>query len=331
MKKFLLLFSVFLLVIACDSKEKKEQRIYMESNGRMNHLLVVMNESRWNGASGDKLKEIIMTPVLGMPQDENQFSITQVPEDSFGKMFKASRNVLVVTVDSTNSFQAEQNVYAKPQQIVKVTATSNEDLTEMLDLYKEQIISTFKNFDIENVQRSHRKNAYDQDAFQTLNNLGLEMTIPKIFRKVDDTGDFLWLRQHLSGGIAQGDGTSNILVYSVPMPASKKGLVETISNMRDTIGKKYIPGRKENMHMITEKLYTPRVFQTELDEKSCYVTYGKWEVLNDFMAGPFLNFAIEDTENNRWVVLEAFVYAPSVNKRDYMFEVEAVLKTIHLK
>jgi hypothetical protein len=117
----------------------------------------------------------------------------------------------------------------------------------------------------------------------------------------------------------------------VPIPTSKKGLVETISKMRDTIGRKYIPGRKETMYMITEKLYTPRVFQTKMDEKSCYLTYGKWEVLNDFMAGPFLNYAIEDVKNNRLIVLEGFVYAPSVQKRDYMFEVEAILKTIHIK
>lgn len=329
MKKIFFTLGLILLLSACESK--KEKRVFLDSNGRMNHLLIVMNESKWNGESGKKLKEIIMTPVLGMPQEENQFDVSQIPEYSFGKMFKASRNVLMVSVDSTNSFNTETNVFAKPQQIVKITGASEEELVEMLENYKQTIITTFKDFDLKNIQNSHKENSYDFTNFKTLSNLGLEMTIPKLFRKVDDTGDFLWLRQHLSGGIAKGDGSSNILVYSVPMPESKKGLVETISNMRDTIGKKYIPGRKENMFMITEKLVTPRVFKTKLDEKPCYATFGKWEVLNDFMAGPFLNYAIEDVKNNRWIVIEGFVYAPSVDKRDYMFEVEAVLKTIHLQ
>jgi hypothetical protein len=329
MKKALFILSLILLLSSCDSKKPK--RIFLDSNGRMNHLLIVMNESKWNGDSGKKLKEIIMTPVLGMPQAENQFDVSQVPEFSYGKMFKASRNILLVGIDTVNSFKAETNVYAKPQQIVKITGTNEEALIEMLENYKETMISTFKKFDIKNLQNSHKENAYESASFQTLTNLGLEMTIPKIFKKVDDTGAFLWLRQHLSGGIAKGDSSSNILIYSVPMPESKKGLVEIISKMRDTIGKKYIPGRKENMFMITEKLVTPRVFKTMLDEKSCYATYGKWEVLNDFMAGPFLNYAIEDVKNNRWIVVEGFVYAPSVDKRDYMFEVEAILKTIHLQ
>lgn len=330
MKNIFLALSLVALFCSCESKND-QKRIYIESNGRMNHVLIVMDDDKWASETGAKLQEIIMTPVLGMPQQENQFDVSQVADYAFGKMFKASRNVLIVGIDSINNFQEKRNVFAKPQQIVKVTGTSEEALVEMLELYKGQIISSFKNFDIESVQKTHIDAAYDKTAFTTLDNLGLELTIPKFFKKVDDTGDFLWLRQHLSGGIAKGDGTSNILVYSVPMPASKKGLVETISKMRDTIGKKYIPGRDEGMFMITEKMFTPRVFQTKMAERTCYATYGKWEVLNDFMAGPFLNYAIEDVENNRWIVLEAFVYAPSVNKRDYMFEIEAILKTIQVK
>jgi len=321
--------SFIIVLSSCESK-KDQKRIFMDSNGRMNHLLVVMDNSEWNGETGAKLKEIIMTPVLGMPQEENQFDVSQVPESSFGKMFKASRNVLIVGLDSVNEFQEKKNVFAKPQQIVKITGTSDKKLIEMLELYKEQMILTFKDFDIENVQKTHQKKSYAKNSFKTLSKLGVQMTIPKFFKKVDDTGEFLWLRQHLSGGIAKGDGSSNILVYSVPIPKSKKALVETISKMRDTIGRKYIPGRKESMYMITEKLYTPRVFQTKLDDKKTYLTYGKWEVLNDFMAGPFMNYAIEDVNNNRWIVIEGFVYAPSVEKRDYMFEIEAVLKSIHI-
>ena len=37
---------------------------------------------------------------------------------------------------------------------------------------------------------------------------------------------------------------------------------------------------------------------------------------------------VEDAQNNRWIVLEGFTYAPSVAKRDYMFELEAILRTI---
>ncbi|MGB2129181.1 MAG: DUF4837 family protein [Flavicella sp.] len=329
MKQILLFGSLLIVLLACETK--KEAPVFVESNGRMNHLLLVVENSDWATEVGDTLKSIIKTPVLGMPQAENQFDVSQVAYHAFGKMFKASRNVLIVQKDTVNAFVAKRNVFARPQQIVRVTGTNQAALIMMLSKNREKLIKTFKDFDFENLQRTHRKNSYASESFETLKKLGIELSIPKIFKKVDDTGDFLWLRQHLSGGIAKGDGSSNILVYSVPMPSKSEDSVQTISQMRDTIGKKYIPGREPHMFMITEKAFTPIVQKTTMQGRPTYATFGKWEVLHDFMAGPFLNFAIEDSANNRWIVMEAFVYAPSVDKRDYMFEVEAVLRTLKIK
>ena len=49
------------------------------------------------------------------------------------------------------------------------------------------------------------------------------------------------------------------------------------------------------------------------------------------MAGPFVNYAIEDKVNNRYLVAEGYVYAPSVDKREYVFELEAIIKSIKIK
>lgn len=328
MKRIILALSIVLL-ISCEGKKTKP--IFKDSNGRMNHVLLVVKNSHWRTAIGDKLREIIMTPVIGMPQEENQFDISQVPNESFGAMLQGSRNVLIVEIDTMNAFQENKNVFAKPQQIVKVSGASEEEVINVLDLYKDQLISTFKKADLKVVQASHRKKAYAKNSFKTVTNLGIDITIPKMFRLVEDTGSFLWLRQHLSGGIAKGDSNSNLMVYSVPIPKDKSALVNTISKMRDSIGKVHLPGSKENMYMITEKAFTPRVFKTKLNDNLTYLTYGKWELLNDFMAGPFSNFAIEDVKNNRWIVVEGFTYAPSVEKRDYMFELEAIIKSVKLQ
>jgi hypothetical protein len=49
---------------------------------------------------------------------------------------------------------------------------------------------------------------------------------------------------------------------------------------------------------------------------------------NDFMSGPFINYAIIDKKNKRIIVLEGFCYAPSKEKRDLMFEAESIIKSI---
>jgi hypothetical protein len=46
------------------------------------------------------------------------------------------------------------------------------------------------------------------------------------------------------------------------------------------------------------------------------------------MAGPFLTYIVNDKENNRKMVVEGFTFAPATEKRDYMFELEAIMKTL---
>ena len=82
--------------------------------------------------------------------------------------------------------------------------------------------------------------------------------------------------------------------------------------------------------MITEAAYTPFTKETQLNDKPSFETRGKWEVKGDFMAGPFLNYTVIDKAHNRLLVVEGFTYAPSINKRDYMFELEAILKTLKI-
>jgi hypothetical protein len=49
------------------------------------------------------------------------------------------------------------------------------------------------------------------------------------------------------------------------------------------------------------------------------------------MSGPFINYAIVDEKKNRVLILEGFCYAPFKGKRDFMLELEAIIKTLKLK
>jgi len=48
------------------------------------------------------------------------------------------------------------------------------------------------------------------------------------------------------------------------------------------------------------------------------------------MAGPFLNYIIQDTLNQRNIVLEGFVFSPSSKKREMVFELEAIFKSLKI-
>jgi hypothetical protein len=235
----------------------------------------------------------------------------------------------VIGISDEETYFVRKNVYAQPQTIVYVYAKDNEGIIEMFKKYEKEIINTFIQSDISMTQNLFKKNRLDESQYQTLQNLGISLTIHNKFNLVDDTGEFLWLRHHLTSGIAK-TGSNNILVYSVPLLPETQ-VSDSIISIRNQIGKQYIPGSDpETMHMITEKAYTPVTIETIIDGKKAYETRGKWEVKNDFMAGPFLNYTVPDPKNNRLIVVEGFTYAPSVSKRAFLFELEAIAKSIKI-
>ena len=83
--------------------------------------------------------------------------------------------------------------------------------------------------------------------------------------------------------------------------------------------------------MVTEEAYSPYFSKTILVGNKTYETKGTWQMKNDFMSGPFINYVIFDKLHRRLLVLEGFCYAPSKEKRDLMFELESIIKSIQIK
>ena len=321
MRTLLSIAIVFLLLISCNNKN--DSRVLVESSGKINDLTIVIKNSLWKSSVGDSLREIIAAPVLGLPQEENQFSVIQVPPKAFGKLFKYSRNLLFIGFDNNEGYHLKKDIYAAPQVAMTILGKDNASLISLINAHKEEIISVFKNGDIKYYQRKAIKDYWKSDDIKTLSKLGIQLRIPKSYNLVDDTGDFLWFRQDIP------KGSMNIIAYTLPL-IENDSIPNIIVSARDTIGKKYIPGPSDGSYMITEAAYTPFTKQTDFNGKLSYETRGKWEVKNDFMAGPFLNYAVVDSSKNRLIVVEGFTFAPSTKKRDYMFELEAILKTLKL-
>ena len=52
---------------------------------------------------------------------------------------------------------------------------------------------------------------------------------------------------------------------------------------------------------------------------------------NDFMAGPFVNYMLYIEKFKKWIVIEGFAFAPSISKRDYMFELNTIITTLEIR
>lgn len=323
-----MLVALTLLIFSCDSGSSDP--ILPTSVGNTNKILVVMKSNAWLGKPGDEIRTVFGEHQVGLPQPETLLSVGQVDPSGFKTFMRNGKAILMMQTGETEGLSVIKNKYASPQVIVIATAKNEEDYINIIRNRGKEIIKIFKDEDIKFSQNIFKKERIDETKFKTIQNLNISIDIPKRYNLVDDTGNFLWLRQHLTSGIARGDGSNNILMYSVPLE-DETTVQDSITSVRNNIGKKYIPGSKEGMYMITEEAYTPFTYDAEIDGKKAFETRGKWEVKNDFMAGPFLNYTIIDKANNRLVVFEGFTYAPSVNKRDFVFELEAIAKSLKFK
>lgn len=329
MKNTIILFVLGFFIMSCNTGGGKDGYTLPTSNGSTNKIMVVTKGLDWDGEIGDQIRTVFGEHQVGLPQPETLLSVSQIDPVGFSSFMRHGKAILIIKEGLKESITVEKNRYAKPQIIVHATAKGKKGLLNLLNKRGKEIIKLFKDEDIKFTQNIFKKERIDETNFKTIKSIGITIDIPKRFRLVEDTGNFIWFRQHLRSGIARGDGTNNVLIYSVPL-IDENTVADNITAVRDTIGKKHIPGSKEGMYMITEQAYTPFTFDAEIDGKKAYETRGKWEVKNDFMAGPFINYTVVDKKHNRLVIFEGFTYAPSVNKRDFLFELEAIAKSMKI-
>ncbi len=318
-KNIPLLALLFVTILSCVDNDKV---IMLKSTGRINHVLVVMKNSDWDGDVGTAIRNIVTTPVEGLPQEENQFSINQVSPSAFNNLFKRTRNILFVGYDSINNFYSNKNIYANPQITLTILGKNKEDLIDNINNHKDELISIFKTNDLKLYQKKITKDHHKVRNIETFNKHGFNLKIPISYRKVEDTGDFVWYRYEITKGML------NIIAYEIPYNFEDDFNVSDILTIRDSIGEKYIPGQFENTYMMTEHLYNTVVKEVIVSGKKAIETRGLWLVKNDFMGGPFLNYTFADKKNHQLIIIEGFSYSPSTKKRDFVFELEAILKTI---
>ena len=119
--------------------------------------------------------------------------------------------------------------------------------------------------------------------------------------------------------------TQGVFVYRYPVPKDDPFTVESIIAKRNQILQENVPGMFENTYMTTAEYITPTVEFIKYRGREFAQTRGYWEVYNDFMGGPFVSHSFYSPDGSDIIVLEAFVYAPRYDKRQYLRQVESIL------
>ena len=294
-----------------------------QSSGNINNVSIVMKEKEWESRLGESTRNIVGDIYQGLPIDEPNFKFFNISPKQFNGFSRHSRNILYFQKDTTNKFRIYKNLYSKPQLFFLIQGEDEDILINYLIENKPLIINTIKEGERKEKIRRIKKSPSKSKALRK--KMRINLVYPSVYKKVKDTFNFIWLEKQIL------KGTLNIISYRLPLNtiSDPPKLIDVI-RIRDSIGKINIPGRLEGTHMITEKDYRPYFYKLNMGGKIIFETKGMWEVKNDFMGGPFINYILKDKKSNEWVIVEGFAFAPSVSKRDYMFELNSILSTVSI-
>ena len=311
------------VIIFCALSCKRDKTEKAVSEGNINEVSVVISDVLWNGEVGDSLRKKLAAPVDGLTQEEPLFTINQFHEQSFDAELKRGRNIIFVDKANKKEFLFKQNNYCSPQNLFTLNGKNTADLLQLIRMHADEIIKTIRQTEITvNQKRNEKAGLLDTRSFAS--RYGIAIKMPAVYKYALQTDNFLWLKKDIPGG------NTNLLFYRVPYNVIErdKDMVGNIIKMRDSIGSRYIHGQEAGTYMATEEAYSPYVFMTSFNDKRAFETRGNWEMENDFMNGPFLNYTIRDDKHQCYLVIEGFIYSPSSPKRDLIIELESIIKSV---
>ncbi|KLT69363.1 DUF4837 family protein [Flavobacterium sp. ABG] len=316
-KTHFLLLLLSCLFVSCFKNDKHPEPV----SGKTNTISVIIDDQLWYGEVGDSVRNKFASPVLGLTQEEPLFTINQYPAKLLEGFVTDSRSIIVIKKGTIDKFEIKHNPHSLPHNTFRIYAKSVDDIICSIELNSAEMIKMIRDAEIQKIQEDNSKSLLHPTIIK--NKFHIDLQIPSGYEYMLHKKNFIWLKKEIISG------STSLLIYQVPLKKLKRGsnVVEDIVKMRDSVGR-YIKGRETNTQMITGEAYAPYFLVTELNGKKTFETKGTWELKNDFMTGPFINYAIIDEAYNRILVIEGFCYSPSDEERDLMLDLEAIIKSV---
>jgi hypothetical protein len=314
---------VFVFVLCCIACNRENHHDGNSSKGNINEISIVISDVLWNGEVGDSLRKKFAAPVDGLTQEEPIFTLNQLHDKSFDGGLKKGRNIIVIDKGDKKGYDYKLNNYCAPQNVFSISGRTIDEILDVINMHSDEMITKIRETEIaENQQRNIKLGLVDEQPLRKQYDISIK--IPSTYSYAIQNKNFTWLKKDIPSG------NTNILLYKVPYNSIEhdKTIVTNIIKMRDSIGSEYIHGQEQGTFMATEEAYSPYLFMTSFNNKPTFETRGNWEMKNDFMNGPFLNYAIRDDKHQCYMVVEGFIYSPSSPKRDLVIELESIIKSI---
>ncbi|MCH2197253.1 MAG: DUF4837 family protein [Flavobacteriales bacterium] len=342
MKKLLFL-GMFSVLLACS--QSGEAPVLPGKVGPAGELLVVASESVWNGPVGAAIREVVAQPYPVLPQAESHFDLVNLDPRDFDKFWKPHRNIIYIEVgqaveQTISKVEFARNRYSSGQIYIEARGKSQQELADAIISRGNEILSILHKEEVDRLAANVR--AFDNEALNAdlMEKYGLTLDIPRdmfVVAEIVDTSDerleFLWLQREMTRmkGGNNHDIKEGVFVYTYPYTTDSIFSMNWLLEKRQDMLRKYVPGPTDGSYMANEMHLVPTYEEVVFKGMFASEVRGLWKMQNDFMGGPYYMLTFYDEANQRIVSVDGYAYAPYFDKREYMREVEAIVKTLTLK
>ncbi|MEO9532326.1 MAG: DUF4837 family protein [Crocinitomicaceae bacterium] len=346
--KYLLIAIAALSLVSCGEELSRED-LLPDASGEHGNILLLLEDHVWEGPIGDALVAQLDQNCEGpFLRPEPLFSYFRKPTGKMNHVNKMTRLILKIIVDTDSTYEetaiVEKYDYYARNQIFVVIKDSNPDrLLSYINNDFDYVLDLFNDFELNQLIANYKARPNHAINEQTQKSFGISISLPRTAMLKVTEDDFMLVKYEQSRNV-MGDesrGTESetywieegILFWTEPLDSAEYFEPYHIMATRDSVLKHNVAGNSEGSYMATEydEYYRPEADKITFNGNETIVVRGLWKFAGHpgaFGGGPFIQYTMINKSTNELLTVCGYIYAPKFDKREYIRQVEAMLRTI---
>lgn len=353
MKHYIFLFILVVASMSCSDEVRSKYTPKPVALGRLNDVVVIADKQLWEGDAGERFRYLYESAYPIMPRPEPMFDLRHfTPEDLAAEPLRRELRTYIIVANLNDKESSTTKMVRRDlgeERFKKAIADTSFFSTAGSDKWaREQMVGYVFGAGIDNLIKSIEKsypaiakriNQHDEKQLSSnvfnlqkedisLKNLlkdefGLDIRIPDDYAsKIDLENNFIFLKKDIR------DYSQSIAIRKFSYKDQSQFTKASMIDMRNEYGKRFITGSKPTSYMVTNDEDLP-VYEYGYDLNGSYTKEirGVWELVDDFVGGPFISYLFHNKANSELIFIDAYVYAPGKDLRDYVQQLEYIVKT----
>lgn len=307
-----------------------------EATGHAGELVVVTAERYIQEPNPimDSLKAWFTRPMRIMLQPEPLFKVFKIDNAHFGSVFKYHRNVLLLNIGAPADapvLAMQDDKWARRQRVVQLNVPREEDFPKLFKEKREEIEALFYQKDMERLAQDFEKNKATEATACVEKATGIRLALPSGFFCAETTGTAAFVRhvaeRSMPGG-HKGTIERGLVVFSSPYDRISRFSVNSFLEDVAPFLKKMVHGAKDSTWMEVEPRVPCDSTAVSLAGRYGMRVRGLWRMHGEYKGGPFVGIRYFDEAEKKLLSAFGYVYAPNFSKRTYVFQVEAIARSL---